>query len=248
MATTVCLTVDVEDWYEGMAVLGCKIDRAKANGSGLDELARSLASRSAAVTLFVVGNYARAASKQLASFAANGHEIASHGPDHGRLPSDERKLRFWLRSGREMVEDVVQRPVLGFRAPRFEIPVGMELPAFRLAIADAGFSYVSDLNLLGNGTLHELPVLQWHGVPVGGGSYQRLLPARSVRAITSRHDRTAVLYYHSYDFGDELPGTRDIRSAATAAQVLGRSRIPTVFNSLLDASGSVTCEKALVNG
>ncbi len=248
MATAVCLTVDVEDWYDGMAVLGCRVDRVKANGSGLDELARALADRAAAVTLFVVGNVSRAASRQLAAFAAGGHEIASHGPDHGRLPSDQRRLRSWLRSGREMVEDVAQRPVRGFRAPRFEIPEGVELPAFREAIADAGFSYVSDLHVLGDGALHELPVLQWHGFPLGGGSYQRLLPARMMRTITSGHEGPAVLYYHSYDFGDELPGVRDIRSTAAATQVLGRTRIPVIFGNLVKTFGSVTCEHALTSG
>lgn len=248
MANPVCLTVDVEDWYDGMAVLGCSLSRPKAQESGLGEIGAMLKDRSAAVTFFVVGNRAAASRKDLVAFVNSGHEIASHGPDHGRLPNDAQKLRSWLRSGREMVEDVVQRPVLGFRAPRFDIPDGMDLSDFRSAIADAGFHYASDLHLLGVGSLAELPVMRWHATKVGGGSYQRLLPCRSLGPLVRRHKGPAVLYYHSYDFGSELPRAWEIRSATVAAQVLGRRRIPRLFESLLTAFGSVTCADALAKG
>ena len=78
-----------------------------------------------------------------------------------------------------MLEDLVQRPVRGFRSPRFEIPRAVGLARYRELLAEAGFSYVSDTSRLGEGSpVRELPVLTCHRFPIGGGSYQRLLPTR----------------------------------------------------------------------
>jgi hypothetical protein len=55
----------------------------------------------------------------------------------------------------------------------------------------------------------------------------------------------AVLYYHSYDFGKELPPLRSARSLMVASQLLGRSRIASTFEFLLDELGSQTCTEAL---
>ncbi len=70
---------------------------------------------------------------ELAGLAAQGHELASHGPDHGRLPDDPGTLLEWLRRGRTMLEDLVQLPVQGFRSPRFDVPPGLGLARYRAA-------------------------------------------------------------------------------------------------------------------
>ena len=67
------------------------------------------------VTLFVVGNHVDPIRPALATFASAGHEIASHGPDHGRLPDD---TVSWLRKGREILEQALQVKVSGFRSPQ----------------------------------------------------------------------------------------------------------------------------------
>lgn len=241
-----CLTIDVEDFYEGMHTLGHDVEAPPQREPGLGAVMRLLERRPARITLFVVGRHAPAAGDDLRSLAAAGHEIASHGPDHGRLPGDRRALAEWLRSGREMVEDVVGRPVRGFRSPRFEVPDGLEVREFRDLIAGAGFSYVSDTSSSGPGSpVAELPIaLRWH-VPFGGGSYQRLMPRKAVASLVRRTDPPAVLYYHSYDFGKELPSLRTARSPMVASQLAGRARIASTFEYLLDELGSQTCTEAL---
>ena len=195
------------------------------------------------MTLFVVGHYAAEIRSTLAEFAAAGHEIASHGPDHGRLPVQG--IANWLRQGREMLEDLLGVPVTGFRSPRFDIPEGIGLARYREHLAEAGYDYVSDASCLGPASaLHELPVLSWRGVHVGGGSYQRLLPMAAVTQAVARHTGPAVLYYHSYDFDGTVPGVREVRSAALAKQVLGRRRIATIFQDLTRRFGSETCRHA----
>ncbi|MBV8463313.1 MAG: polysaccharide deacetylase family protein [Acidimicrobiales bacterium] len=239
MTADVRLTVDVEDWYDGMAVLGERIDRPVEQASGLVGLTSLLRDREATVTLFVVGNYAPAVRSELAHLVSRGHEIASHGPDHGRLPDDPARLVDWLRRGREMLEELVQVPVRGFRSPRFDVPESIGLARFRELLAKAGFDYVSDTHRLSNGSpVAELPVFTRGRFPVGGGSYQRLLPTSAVTSMVDAAAGPVVLYYHSYDFGATLPPTASIRSLATAKQLIGRNRIATVFSSILTRYGS----------
>jgi hypothetical protein len=244
MTAEVCLTIDVEDWYDGMAVLGESFARPPGARSGLADLTGMLASAAGtpAVTLFVVGNYAATVRSELEELVARGHEVASHGPDHGRLPDDPAALVEWLRKGRETIEDVVQHPVQGFRSPRFDIPGQVGLARYRELLAEAGFSYVSDTSRVGPGSpVRELPVLTTRGFPIGGGSYQRLLPSGAISAAVRSAGSPAVLYYHSYDFGATLPNTTSIRSLAVAKQLVGRGRIAGMFTRILNRYGSKAC-------
>jgi glycosyltransferase involved in cell wall biosynthesis len=250
-AADVCLTVDVESWYDGMAVLGYPRPKPEGAASGLSALAQLLRQHGdgARITLFTVANYAAEVRDELAALAADGHEIASHGPDHGRLPDDVGALGEWLRRGRETLEDLLQIAVTGFRSPRFDVPGAVPLIRYREVLADAGFTYVSDRHRLGSqSAVRELPVLVERRLPIGGGSYQRLLPAVMVRSAVDRVvDRAmdpAVLYYHSYDFGATLPAIASVRSLAEVKQLAGRDRIMPIFTRLVTHYGSEACADA----
>jgi peptidoglycan/xylan/chitin deacetylase (PgdA/CDA1 family) len=244
----VCLTVDVEDWYDGMRHLGHHLTPPPRPASGLRRLSHVLAeSAGSRVTLFVVGEYLPVVRDELRGFAAAGHEIASHGPDHGFLPPRREDLLDWLRRGRESLEDELQVPVRGMRSPRFTFPGSIGLAGYRDLLAEAGFHYVSDRSRLGPASpLAELPVLTMGRLPLGGGSYQRLLPRELVARSVARASRPAVLYYHSYDFGVRLATVRSTRSTAVARQVLGRKRVEPVFRHVLAHYGSDTCDHARI--
>lgn len=242
MTRSVCMTVDVEDFYEGMAVLGERVERPARCESGLRGLLGDLQAQAGSpkITMFVVGGYAATVRSELQELVDAGHEVASHGPDHGRLPV--RDLVRWLRTGREMLEDLFQVPVHGFRSPRFDVPDGGDLTGYREQLAEAGFSYVSDTAFVGDrSAVSELPVLSWHGLRLGGGSYQRMVPSALVRAVVATSSMPAVLYYHSYDFDRTLPGIAVVRSRALARQLVGRRRVESVFKRLTSRFGSDTC-------
>lgn len=246
MNAKVHLTVDVEDWYDGMAELGVDMPRPDHCASGLEGMAALVSGTGAKMTLFTVANYAPVVADELIALADDGHEVASHGPDHGHLPESYGALVEWLRRGREELEGIVGRPITGFRSPRFDVPRSMGLDRYRAALADAGFEYVSDTSLLGpSSPVRELPVLSWGRFPIGGGSYQRLVPTAVTRAAVERASvdggGQAVLYYHSYDFGATLPSTSDIRSVPVAKQLLGRGRVQRVFADVLGRYGSEAC-------
>ena len=244
----VCVTVDVEDWYDGMAEVGHVITAPTSGPSGLEALQELLsgtpAPGGARLTLFVVGKYCAEVATQLCEMARDGHELASHGPDHGAPPEEPNRLQDWLRRGREMVEDVVQHPVQGFRSPRFRIPTTMSLGRYREILSAAGYRYVSDRHSLGRGSaVRELPVLQWKGIPLGGGSYQRLLPRVALKPVLTHDGGPKILYYHSYDFGVSLPSPWSTRSPAVLKQVVGRARIPAMVRDILVEAGSIPCSE-----
>ena len=81
-------------------------------------------------------------------------------------------------------------------------------------------------------------------IPIGGGSYQRLLPRIGMRPILAHQPQATVLYYHPYDFGVTLPSPWSTRSPAVLKQVVGRGRIPAIVKDLLARAGSVTCGEA----
>jgi hypothetical protein len=250
---SLCISVDVEDWYDGMVVLGHDIRRPPGPQSGLGGLTKLLDAAeqrsSSKVTLFVVGNYVESVASELRILVSAGHEIASHGPDHGRVPAVGVELSEWLTRGREQLEQALQVPVKGFRSPRFDLPDGATLQTYRESLAEAGFEYVSDTHLLGvTSPVVELPILRLGRLPLGGGSYQRLLPSTALlRFLGPRlapSGETTVLYYHSYDFGATLPKAG--HSAAVAKQVVGRGRIPAILARVLAQYGSRTCISAAI--
>jgi hypothetical protein len=237
----VCVTVDVEDFYEGMEALGHPVRRPPQVEGGMMALLSKLESQATKprLTLFVVARYAPAVRSALAAFVTAGHEIASHGPDHAALPNHD--VVGWLRRGRDELEQLLQIPVRGFRSPRFDVP-SVGLAAFRNQLAEAGYAYVSDTSRLGaSSPVREIPVLSWHGLRIGGGSYQRLLPFSAVLAGVRRSTGPAVLYYHSYDFDGTLPGLGAVRSPMLARQLLGRGRIAPIAWRVTARFGSETC-------
>jgi len=237
----VCVTVDVEDFYEGMEALGQHVPRPPRIEDGMMTVLSRLESQATKprLTLFVVGRYAPAVQGALVAFAAAGHEIASHGPDHGAMPSHD--VVDWLRRGRDQLEQLLQVPVRGFRSPRFDVPA-VGLAAFRHQLAEAGYAYVSDTSMLGAGSpVREIPVLAWRGLRIGGGSYQRLLPFSALLAGVRQSTGPAVLYYHSYDFDGTLPGLAAVRSPMLARQLLGRGRIAPIAWRITERFGSETC-------
>ena len=185
MAPIVCLTVDVEDWYEGMEVLGHPMPRPSDARSGLEGLLGVLDGLDVAVTLFTIGNYAATVRKELAALAAGGHEIASHGPDHGRLPNESEGTRRMALPGPRDARGPRAAPGPGFPLAPLRHPARRGSSALtETCWSRPGFDYVSDTSCLGpTSPISELPVLLGgHRLAVGGGGYQRFLPSKLVHS------------------------------------------------------------------
>jgi peptidoglycan-N-acetylglucosamine deacetylase len=182
--------------------------------------------RGIVATVFIVGELARSHPELVRRVADHGHEIGLHGLRHVTLAEvGPGHLREDLREGREMLEDLVQAPVQGFRAPIFSLTPATEWAVDQ--IGEAGFAYSSSI-LPAMSPLHGWPdaprrPCRWQNgliefpcpvsgvgrlqVPFLGGIYLRYVPVSLTCRFLGSLDDSAVLwsYVHPYDLDPEEP-------------------------------------------
>jgi polysaccharide deacetylase family protein (PEP-CTERM system associated) len=222
------LTIDLEDWRQlvGWKMAGKFIHPDGAVLDELDALLRLLSERGTRVTFFVLANVAQAYPNVIRSIAEAGHEIASHGWSHCRVYlQSPRTFRAETRQAKDLLEQIVQESVVGYRAAEFSITAAswwaLEV------LGELGFKYDSSVypvsakrygvpgfppfpstvTIRPGTVVEEIPpsTLEWKGRrwPIGGGTTLALLPYRvleaGIRALNSQH-QPAVLYFHPYEF------------------------------------------------
>jgi polysaccharide deacetylase family protein (PEP-CTERM system associated) len=178
-------------------------------------------------TVFIVGELARSHQELVRHVAESGHEIGLHGLRHVPLHEvNPVRLLAELREGRDLLEDVSQTHVRGFRAPIFSLT-----PATGWAvdiITQAGFTYSSSIVPAANprpggwpgaprvpfkwdSGLIELPCpVEGVGrmlVPFLGGIYLRYVPKPLAHYFLRRMDEQVIAwsYCHPYDIDPDEP-------------------------------------------
>ena len=181
-------------------------------------------------TFFMLGWVAESLPNLVAHIAERGHEVASHGYNHVLLTKMPLSvLKKDLADSRKLLEDIVGKPVTGFRAPSFSIN-----DRFLSVVAETGFRYDSSYNSFSlngrygrlsfngqrkNGIAHrmsdefyELPIsnlnLLGSVLPLGGGAYFRLFPFRFFRLGVKRilkRDNAYLFYIHPWEIDPEQP-------------------------------------------
>ena len=103
---------------------------------GTPAVLRELAAAGARATFFVLGTRVRLYPDVLRSVVAEGHEIALHGADHRRVDQvPQAEFAKGLVETRDLLEQLVQRPVVWYRPPYGRLTVA----AWRAA-KDAGLT------------------------------------------------------------------------------------------------------------
>ncbi len=229
------LSIDVEDWFHIMDVesapaaqqwdtLESRVERNFL--SLLDEIDDAQAS----VSCFFLGWVAERYPHLVREASARGHEVASHGYAH-QLVYRQSPAEFSedIRRGKEILEDILGAPVLGYRAPGFSITRDT-LWAFD-EIAAAGFKYDSSVfpasrghgGMAGgelapywvetnSGPLLEIPIsvipVLGQRICAFGGGYLRLAPYalidRLSRAV-NKSGRPVIYYLHPREIDPDHP-------------------------------------------
>jgi polysaccharide deacetylase family protein (PEP-CTERM system associated) len=261
---TLALSFDFEDWHQLVRRNLGLPDWDRAGGALeaqtldildlLDELGAS-------ATFFLLGMSVEHHRDLVAEIAARGYDPACHGQAHvhvHRQSPDE--FRRDVESCAELIEEVCGRRPVAYRAPAFSINRDT-LWAYEI-LAESGFRADSSqydspriprriggipdqpyrLRLPSGRELWELPVAVWRvggaAIPIGGGSYWRLLPRaallRGLRRLAGASP-APVLYFHPYECDrrplriplppSAAPGQRARATLRSAWRNAGRDRI-----------------------
>jgi polysaccharide deacetylase family protein (PEP-CTERM system associated) len=210
-----------------MLTLTVDIEQYASSGSegrflqSLQPLLNILTSLEAQVTFFIVGDLVHKSVPLVRELHENGHEIALHGYSHQFLKDlGPTKFRSELIKGKELIEDIVQEPTIGFRAPYFSLTkevlwapeiLGSEgfvysssvLPSFN---PQSGYPEAPREPFRWPNGLIEFPSptlgLGKFRLPILGGAYLRLSPKLLVKVAQriSTKKQGAWSYCHPYDF------------------------------------------------
>lgn len=229
------LSVDVEDWFQVGAfenvIARGEWDSIKTRVE--DNVYRILdlfAEADVKATFFTLGWVAKRHPGMIRRIAGAGHEVASHGYDHARVFTFDRKaFAHDIHTARQIIEDCSGQPVTGYRAPSFSID--HRTPWAFAELAEQGYAYSSSVapvvhdhygwpaaprfafRPLADADLVEVPVttamLGGRRVAAGGGGFFRVLPYGfsrwAIRQVNSREGRPAVFYFHPWEIDPAQP-------------------------------------------
>jgi len=228
-------SVDVEDWFHTLDLPSTPDlsrwdflpSRVENNFGRLLEI---FSEKQVHVTCFFLGWVAQRFPHLVKEADRRGHEVASHGYAH-RLVYEMTPQAFYedALTSKKILEDIVGRPILGYRCSGFS--VNGKTPWFFAKLIEAGYKYDSsvypgprghggwDKGLyapywLGNSSegLLEFPITttQILGVPMCffGGGYLRLFPSLLIENMTLkvlREGRPVIFYVHPREIDPQHP-------------------------------------------
>jgi polysaccharide deacetylase family protein (PEP-CTERM system associated) len=229
------LSVDVEDWFQ-VGAFENVIERGEWDSIKTrveDNVYRVIdlfAEANVSATFFTLGWVAKRHPAMIRRIVDAGHEIASHGYDHARVFTFDRKaFAEDIRKAREILEGSSGKKVIGYRAPSFSID--HRTPWAFAELAEQGYAYSSSVapvvhdhygwpdaprfafRPVPRADLIELPVttamLGGRRVAAGGGGFFRVLPYGfsrwAIRQVNRREGRPAVFYFHPWEVDPAQP-------------------------------------------
>jgi len=198
------LSVDVEEYYhavifqEGTIGLLRSSLESRVEGS-VDRILALMSEHHVRATFFTLGQVAEVHPKMITRIADEGHEVACHGYGHELVfRQSSQEFRDDVRRGKIILEDLIGKAVIGYRAPNYSIYREQQW-AYDILLEE-GFRYDSSvypilhdrygypdaprfpytIRQTEQGDLVEFPIgtIRFGGVnlPLGGGGYFRLLP------------------------------------------------------------------------
>lgn len=237
MTLTNALTVDVEDYFHVSAFskhiernewdrYSCRVE---ANTHVLLEMFGQAGVRS---TFFVLGWVAERYPALVRDIAAGGHEIACHGYSHELVYRQTPAVfRDESRRSKDILENIVQRQVRGYRAASYSIIA--ESTWALDTLAELGFEYDSSifpvrhdrygmpdarrephvLKTPSGHSLVEFPLSTFqigsYRLPISGGGYFRLFPYAftryALRQINAKEQLPFIFYLHPWEIDPQQP-------------------------------------------
>lgn len=234
---THAMTVDVEDYYH-VAAFAKVIDPAEWDKwpsrveANTDKLLQLFSDADIKITFFILGWVAERYPELVKRIRAQGHEIASHGYSHQLIYKQTPEVfRSETAKSKQILEDLGQMPVIGYRAASYSI-TRKSLWALD-TLADLGFTWDSSIfptrhdnyGIPGSpeepytiitrsgAQLTEFPLttakVLGQAIPAAGGGYFRQYPYVLSRWLFERASlgqrKPQIFYLHPWEIDPEQP-------------------------------------------
>ena len=230
------LTIDVEDWFQ-VETLSESIGSNEWEGfksrllPNLLKILNLLEEKKIKATFFVLGWIAERFPDLVLMIKQQGHEIGSHGYAHQLVyKQDEKSFEEDVKKSKDILENIIEEKILGYRAPSFSI-IPSCFWAYNI-LAKLGIKYDSSIfpvrhltygipdaprfpftiNLDGGNKIMEFPLstvrIFGQNFPVGGGGYLRLFPYAYTRwsiKNLNRQNKRAIVYFHPWEIDPHQP-------------------------------------------
>jgi polysaccharide deacetylase family protein (PEP-CTERM system associated) len=255
------LSVDVEDWFQVGAFestidradwprLDCRVER------NCDEVLAIFHEAGVKGTFFTLGWVAERYPALIRRIVDAGHELASHGYDHGRvftMTADQ--FAADLKKSRAILEDAGGVAVTGYRAPSFS--VDPRTPWAHAILAEQGYRYSSSVAPV----VHDhygwaaSPRHAWRPLPdadliewpvttakfagrnlAAGGGFMRILPYGVTRWAIGQMNaegHLAILYFHPWEID---PGQPRVANAPIKSKLRHYSGLAAMASSSASSS------------
>lgn len=231
------LTVDVEDYFH-VSAFAKNISRddwdniAPRVEQNTQKLLELFSEKNVCATFFVLGWVAERFPSLVREIDELGHEVASHGYSHQLIYNQSPNVfkEETLRS-KGLLENIIQKPVLGYRGASYSITKQSEWALDILF--DAGFKYDSSIFPVRHdrygipdaprfpylaetpkkNKIIEFPLTSFRfmgaQLPIAGGGYFRLFPywftKFAFNKIHKTEDRPFIFYLHPWEVDPEQP-------------------------------------------
>jgi len=230
------LSFDVEDWFQ-VENLKPAIPRERWDSLELRVEANTrrilalLLERDVKATFFVLGWVAERCPELIREIDRDGHEVASHGYGHHlvyEMTADA--FREDILKSKRILEELVRKPVVGYRAPSFSITpqtlwaldilknagFRYDSSVFPVSLHDRyGFADASPRPFFWPNGLMEIPLAIYpigrFSLPAAGGGYFRLFPYGYFRHAFQRLNRNRqsfTFYLHPWEIDPGQPRVR----------------------------------------
>jgi len=229
------LTIDVEDYFQvenfkkviRFSDWGGYELRAVRNTEKILDI---LANKNVKATFFVLGWLAERAPQLVKKIHQAGHEIASHGYAHNMVCAQTPdEFRQDLRKAKKILEDIIQEPVLGYRAPTYSITkdslwaldilreegLKYDSSLFPARRAKGGFAQAGRYPYKiynGQDFIWEFPIstvrILNKTIAFSGGGYFRLFPYKFIKSSiesVNKEGHPAIIYIHPWELDPQQP-------------------------------------------
>jgi polysaccharide deacetylase family protein (PEP-CTERM system associated) len=233
------MTVDVEEYFtvqnlDGVVPRESWPAQPLRSDAETRRLLDLFEARGVRATFFVLGWVAERQRALVREIHQRGHEVAAHSYWHKLVfEMTPEAFREDLRRVRDLLADIIGAPIVGYRAPTYSV-TRASLWAHEI-LAEEGFEYSSSIFPIVHdrygipdwtrfpGTVRtagrdllEFPLttlrIAGRNLPVAGGGYMRLLPARSIALalahVNEKEQQPAIVYLHPWEIDPEIPRFR----------------------------------------